>query len=250
MKGDAATEGRVEQASYVPKASRLGARGSRLRGRMEKELLAQGVRCAGVDEVGRGCLAGPVTAACVVLDVAKVAKLPYAERLLLKDSKQLTTVQRKYMLPRIREVSVACEIGFASVEEIERIGILQATFLAMRRAMNVCRESFDLLLVDGKLKVAGWDGEQRPLVKGDNLCWSIAAASILAKEARDDYMREQAKAYPGYGFDEHVGYGTKQHLARIKKQGICPLHRRNFDPIRPYDPSFVSATYESAPLFD
>ena len=205
---------------------------SQSRGQIEKDLLAAGRTLAGIDEVGRGCLAGPVVAACAVLDYERVASLADADRDLLRDSKTLSAAQRQYMVPIIQEVSLDCHYAFASVEEIERLGIVQANFLAMRRAISQCRSLFDLLLVDGRQKVAGYPGDQLAVVKGDNLCFAIAAAAIMAKEARDQYMRQESLRYPVYGFDAHVGYGTRHHLAMIEKHGICELHRKNFDPIR------------------
>jgi ribonuclease HII len=151
---------------------------------------------------------------------------------MLRDSKLLTRPQRQHMVPIIKDVALDWQVAWASVGEIERLGILQACFLAMRRALTACRATFDVLLVDGKLPLAGYDGEQRAVVKGDNLCFSIAGAAILAKEARDDFMRAQAAVYPAFGFDEHVGYGTSDHLARIAAHGVCALHRRTFEPVR------------------
>ena len=205
---------------------------ARARGRLERQLLADGLLVAGVDEVGRGCLAGPVYAASAILDFAKVKRLKKAQRDLLRDSKQLSHAQRAAMVPVIRDVCLDWQVASASVEEIDEIGILQACFLAMRRCLGVCGVPFDLLLVDGKLPVAGYAGRQQTVVKGDSLCFSIAAASILAKETRDEHMREQAGVFPGYGFEQHVGYGTAQHLAKIAKHGVCRLHRRSFEPIR------------------
>ncbi len=207
-------------------------RAARRRGQLERQLLAEGVRVAGVDEVGRGCIAGPVYAASAVLDLARVAKLKTRVRHLIRDSKRLSAAQRADILPVIHEVALDCRIGIGSVEEIEQLGIVQATFLAMRRALESCAAPFDLLLVDGKLKVKGYGGAQRTLVKGDDLCFSIAAASIVAKEARDGFMRSQSDLFPHYGFDAHVGYATEQHLDSIVRHGICPLHRKTFDPIR------------------
>jgi ribonuclease HII len=202
------------------------------RGQIERDLLKMGRILAGVDEVGRGCLAGPVVAACAVLDYEKVDQLAPAMRSLLRDSKTLSASQRQSMLPIIEGVSLDCHHAFASVEEVERLGIVHATFLAMRRAISKCSNSFDLLLVDGKQPLAGHDGEQLNIVKGDNLCYAIAAAAIVAKEARDRYMQEQSEIYPAYGFQAHVGYGTRQHLSMIEAHGICKIHRRNFEPIR------------------
>lgn len=207
-------------------------RHTRLRGKIERELRAAGRSFAGVDEVGRGCLAGPVVAGAAVLDMNRVAKLPAAQRRLLRDSKLLTAEQRQSMLPVIQSISISTKVAWASVPEIERIGIAPACFLAIRRAIDLLEADFDLLLVDGKHPVPGYEGEQRAIIKGDNLCYSIAAAAILAKETRDSYMRQQAELHPHYGFDAHVGYGTRQHLSMIRKHGICALHRRNFDPIR------------------
>jgi ribonuclease HII len=216
---------------------------SQSRGQIEKDLLAAGRTLAGVDEVGRGCLAGPVVAACTVLDYNRLEALPETTRALLRDSKTLSAAQRQQMLPIIREISFDCHFSFASVDEIERLGIVQANYLAMRRAIGQCKTSFELLLVDGKQTVGGYQGEQLTIVKGDNLCFAIAASAIIAKEARDHYMRQESIRYPVYGFDSHVGYGTSHHLAMIEKHGICDLHRRNFDPIR----SMIHATRKNIP---
>lgn len=226
----------------------LSLRRTRKRGRIERALRDEGKVCAGVDEVGRGCLAGPVAAGFAVLDLARVEKLKAADRRLLRDSKLLSPAQRQYMLPVIAKVAVDTQVGWASMREIEDIGILPACFLAMRRAIAACDAPFDVLLVDGKLKLRGYDREQQAIVKGDALCFSIAAASIVAKEARDTYMHEQARTYPVYGFDDHVGYGTRQHLDRLREHGPCSLHRHNFDPVRnlvqPFIPSPVPAVRE------
>jgi len=215
-------------------------------GRLEREFEKGDIQVAGVDEVGRGCLAGPVYAACVALDFVRLRQLDENTRSLVRDSKQLTAARRRHMVPIIEGICRDWKIGIATVAEIEQLGILQATFLAMRRALAECQATFDLLLVDGHLEISGYDAPQLPIIKGDSLCFSIAAASILAKEARDSYMHEQARHYPAYGFDAHVGYGTKQHLAMIGEHGICPLHRRNFAPIRSAlgvheEPAFVRA---------
>lgn len=229
-------------ATHAAKAKARGVRSrvavSRTRGRLERQLIAEGFRVAGVDEVGRGCLAGPVFAGCAVLDFQRVRRLKTSMKSLLRDSKKLSSPQRAKMVPVITELAISTGVASSSVEEIERLGIVQATFLAMRRALANSQDLFDVLLVDGKLKVAGWQGEQRTIVKGDDLCFSIAAASILAKEARDSYMRKQADEFPEYGFDVHVGYGTRRHLAMIEQHGICRLHRRNFEPIRPFAKSY------------
>ena len=205
----------------------------RNRGRLERQLHASGLGFAGVDEVGRGCLAGPVYAACVALDWSKLKKLPSTSRDLIRDSKLLSSAQRERMVPVIEGLSLIYQVESASVEEINQLGIAPASFLAMRRAIQACGE-FDVLLVDGKVPLPDYKGRQETIVKGDYLSFSIAAASILAKQERDKFMWQQSKIYPDYGFDNHVGYGTRQHIDSIAKYGICPLHRSRFAPIRNY----------------
>lgn len=205
------------------------------RGGIEREAVSQGLNIAGVDEVGRGCIAGPVYAACVILDFDRLVQLPDGERSLIRDSKQLSHEKRSQAILIIDKISIRQAVGIATVEEIERLNILQATFTAMKRAILGANVSLGhLLLVDGNHRISGYDGLQRSIIKGDRLCFSIAAASIIAKEARDQYMREQAQYFPEYGFANHVGYGTPAHLAKIAEHGPCPLHRRTFEPIRSY----------------
>lgn len=192
----------------------------------------QGWRVGGVDEVGRGCLAGPVYAACVVLDHDRLATLPKADLGLIRDSKTLSAAQRARILPRLHAVADEICIGIATVEEIDSLNILQATFVAMRRALAALRHPLDLLVIDGKQRLPGYQGQQEAIIDGDALCMAVAAASIVAKEARDAYMRAQDLLYPVYGFAEHVGYGTASHRLSIAQHGICPLHRRSFAPIR------------------
>ena len=201
------------------------------RGRLERQLISQGLLFAGVDEVGRGCLAGPLHAGCVVLDWTCLRKLPTSTRNLIRDSKQLSAAQRQRILPVIKGISLGHHVASASVEEINELGIVASCFLAMRRAIAGCG-AFDVLLVDGKLRISGYEGRQETIIKGDYYCFSIAAASILAKTTRDQFMRQQALVFPNYGFDAHVGYGTKAHFASISKLGICELHRKTFAPIR------------------
>jgi ribonuclease HII len=173
-----------------------------------------------------------VYAGCAIMDFKRLKALKKQDRDLVRDSKQLSPQQRAYVVPILEKICTEWYVASASVQEIERIGIVQACFVAMRRALSCVKRSFDLVLIDGKQKIGGHDGEQMAVIKGDFLCYSIAAASILAKEARDDYMRFQATKYPEYGFDAHVGYATKQHMDSIAKHGVCALHRRNFEPIR------------------
>ncbi|MBM4251244.1 MAG: ribonuclease HII [Deltaproteobacteria bacterium] len=203
------------------------------KGRLERQLFEQNLSFAGVDEVGRGCLAGPVYAGCAVLDWARLIKLPASDLALIRDSKQLSPKQRASITPVIQAVCKKFSVASASVVEIDRLGILPACFLAMRRAIAQCGE-VDLVLVDGKLPIPGYEGEQMAIVKGDATTFSIAAASILAKTARDHFMQEMADIYPGYGFAAHVGYGTKAHIGSIGALGICELHRTSFAPIRQY----------------
>ena len=205
-----------------------------VKGEIEYYLLQKNQTAAGIDEVGRGCLAGPVYAAAAILDYDALVSLPAKVREKIRDSKTLSKKQRGEMISVVKEISSAWAISCASVPEIENLGIVGATFLAMKRSLSDLNKPFDCLLIDGNRPLEGYNGEQKTVVKGDQLCYCIAAASILAKEARDQYMREQAESYPGYGFDSHVGYGTKAHLEAVKKHGACSLHRRNFAPIRDY----------------
>lgn len=202
------------------------------KGSIESALEKQNKIFAGIDEVGRGCLAGPVYAAIVVLDYKKVRRLKKESKVLIRDSKTLSPIQRARIVPIIQDLADEFYVTSASVSEIETLGILKANFLAMRRAINKCKTDIDTLLVDGNLAVPGYNGHQMTVVKGDSLCFSIAAASILAKEARDQYMSIKADEYPHYGFDNHVGYATRQHLEMIERHGPCDLHRKNFAPFR------------------
>jgi len=180
----------------------------------------------GIDEVGRGPLAGNVTAACVMLDLhgAPIAGL--------NDSKKLTPAKRDGLAPLIRERALAWSLGEATPEEIDEVNILQATFLAMRRALESIQTRLPstpaLLLVDGNQKIPGIALPQRTIVKGDGLSASIAAASILAKVHRDAQMKEAEIAWPGYGFAGHKGYGSAAHRAAIAERGLTPIHRRSF----------------------
>ena len=174
----------------------------------------------GVDEAGRGPLAGPVCAAAVILP-------PNLEIPGLTDSKKLSDKRRRELYPVIMEQAVTYGIGFASHEEIDEINILQATFLAMERALAQLNVKPDLALIDGnRQKDFGLPVET--VVKGDSLSASIAAASVLAKVTRDDVMLVMAKEYPGYGFEVHKGYGTKAHYEALRNLGPCPIHRMSF----------------------
>ncbi|WP_138471677.1 ribonuclease HII [Poseidonocella sp. HB161398] len=181
------------------------------------------IRIAGVDEVGRGPLAGPVTAAAVRLDPARV---PAG----LNDSKALKPAQRETLAAAILEVADVC-IAHASVEEIDEINILQATYLAMRRAVAGLAQPPEQLLIDGNRVPPGLPCPAVPLVKGDAKSLSVAAASIVAKVARDRIMADLAAEFPGYGWERNAGYPTKAHVVALKSLGITPYHRRSFAPV-------------------
>ena len=174
----------------------------------------------GVDEAGRGPLAGPVCAAAVILP-------PNAQIPGLNDSKKLTDKKRRELMPVIKEMAVAYGIAFADEKEIDEINILQATYRAMHRAIESLPVKPDLALVDGN-RAGDFGLPVKTVVKGDSLSASIAAASILAKVTRDDLMLEQAENYPKYKFDVHKGYGTKAHYEALREFGPCPIHRMTF----------------------
>jgi ribonuclease HII len=178
----------------------------------------------GVDEAGRGPIAGPVCAAAVILDPAR----PVAG---LKDSKLLSAAVRERLADSLRERALVWSIGWASVEEIDRLNILQATLLAMRRAVDGLRRVPEEAWVDGD-RCPALPCRVRAIVGGDRLHAPISAASILAKTARDAEMVRLHARYPQYGLDRHKGYPTPEHLARLERYGACEIHRRTFGPVR------------------
>ncbi len=182
-------------------------------------------QCAGVDEVGRGCLFGPVFAGAVVLPPAALDPLAH---LGLTDSKKLTARRREALVPEIQRWACGWALGQASAAEIDRLGIRRATERAMQRALQKLASVPPLVIVDGVLPLRGWPGEQVTLVGGDSACPAIAAASVLAKQARDALIRDLARHYGGYGLERHAGYGTRQHRQALLTLGPTPLHRRSF----------------------
>lgn len=174
----------------------------------------------GVDEAGRGPLAGPVCAAAVIMPYGIIIDG-------VNDSKKLTEKKRELLFDTIKEKSLCYGIAFSDEKEIDEVNILNATFLAMKRAVKSLKIQPDLTLVDGN-RLPDFDIPAKTIVKGDSLSHSIACASILAKVTRDRLMKELSKKYPEYGFEKHKGYGTKAHYEAIKANGICEIHRRTF----------------------
>lgn len=208
-----------------------------LPGAIEEQTYLRGYkRIAGLDEVGRGPLAGPVVAAAVVFPRG----FSHPD---IKDSKLLSASQREKLVPIIRRNAMGWGIGIVEVEEIDRINILNASLQAMVHALAALRPLPDCLLIDGNQMIPGelFDGkkalfkvrpQQRTIIKGDQLCFSIAAASILAKVTRDALMVKLDKRYPEYGFAHHKGYGSVAHLEALRRYGPSPVHRRSFKPVR------------------
>jgi ribonuclease HII len=185
---------------------------------------------AGLDEAGRGAVAGPVTAAAVILPLNNPEKLAFLEG--VNDSKQLTAQKRNTLYERITENALTFGIGLTPAAIIDKIGIIPATKLAMKTAVSQLNPSPDYLLVDGRLRLTAIPIQQQAVVRGDSKSLSIAAASILAKVTRDRLMVELDGKYFAYGFAQHKGYGTEMHRAAIEKYGPCPEHRHSFAPIR------------------
>ena len=194
----------------------------------EEQLAAQGYRLiAGVDEAGRGALAGPVVAAAVILpndvDAASLDGVT--------DSKLLRPAKREMLFHHIYEMAVSVGVGMAPHSIVDSQGVIRATRLAMKQAIERLSPSPESLLID-HLRLPELELPQKGITHGDNLCFSIACASIIAKVARDWLMEELDRLYPGYGLARHKGYGTRQHVARLARLGACPIHRRSFRPVR------------------
>ncbi len=194
----------------------------------EARLLSEGYSfVAGLDEAGRGPLAGPVAAGVAVLPPNPTGHWVG----LVRDSKQLTPAQREDALSHMREAALTLEVGTASSDEIDEIGIVGATRLAMRRALDRLSFQADFLLLDA-FPLPGEYTPQKAIVRGDSLCLSIAAASIAAKVHRDQIMREADETYPGYGFASNKGYSTPEHIRNLARLGPCAIHRYSYAPVR------------------
>jgi ribonuclease HII len=178
---------------------------------------------AGMDEVGRGCWAGPLVAGAVVL------RTPIAG---LKDSKKLSKKQRELLSEQIHKRALASGLGWVWPAELDKIGLTAAVKLAMERALEQITQEYDELIIDGNLNFFPDDLRAKAVIKADDSVPAVSAASIIAKVARDNYMAEISGKYPDYGFDKHVGYGTALHLERLKLHGISDQHRRSFKPIQ------------------
>lgn len=202
----------------------------------EEQARSEGFRfIAGVDEVGRGCIAGPVVAAACILDLTK--PLPDG----LDDSKKLTPDKRVEIAERLRDSAIAYAIGQIEADEIDRINILEATKKAMLAAIDALAPAPDYLLIDA-LRLKACPLPQRDIIKGDAISVSIAAASILAKTYRDDLMAAYEDEFPGYGFASHKGYGCKEHWSALREHGVSPIHRLTFHGVVPETP-------DALPLF-
>lgn len=197
----------------------------------EKKLFENNYKLVGgIDEAGRGPLAGPVVAACCV--IGPDFKLDKDEFCFIKDSKKLTSKKREELFDVIKNGFLEVGIGICDNETIDRINILEASFLAMKKAIGALKNKPSFFLVDGKFKISNCSFEQKPIIKGDEKVFSIAAASIIAKVTRDRIMAELHKKYPQYGFDKHMGYGTRFHMEQIKKYGPSEVHRKSFGPCK------------------
>ncbi len=194
----------------------------------EKALEAQGYQyIAGIDEVGRGALAGPVVAAAVILPGHIDA--PWLDQ--IRDSKQLTPAKRQLLFPQIREIAISIGIGIIHNEVIDTQGIIKATRLAMKSAIDQLSPPAQSLLID-YMRLPDVSLPQKGIKNGDSLCFSIACASIVAKVTRDRLMIKLDKVHPGYGLAQHKGYGTREHLICLRKLGPSPIHRRSFQPVK------------------
>jgi ribonuclease HII len=193
----------------------------------EEQLAAEGYRLiAGVDEAGRGALAGPVVAAAVILP----SSVDAAQLDGVKDSKLISPAKRERLFHHIYELAISVGVGMAPHSLVDSLGIIRATRIAMKQAIEQLSPYPESLLID-YLRLPELKLPQKGITHGDNLCFSIACASIIAKVARDRIMVELDRDYPGYGLAQHKGYGTRQHVACLLRLGACPIHRRSFRPV-------------------
>lgn len=199
----------------------------------EKQILNQGYKVIGaLDEAGRGPLAGPVVAACVVFDRELADKTKALTA--INDSKKLSAKKREELFAVVYNEFSEVGVGICDQDTIDRINILQAAFLAMKKAISSLSKKPDYIILDGSLAIPNISLQQRAIIKGDAKVLAIAAASIIAKVTRDRIMEKMHKRYPQYEFDRHKGYGTKLHFARLAQYGPCPFHRKSFAPIKKY----------------
>jgi len=200
---------------------------------IENKIFSQGYSSiAAFDEAGRGPLAGPVVAACIFIKNDFNFEIISNTRLKeIKDSKKLTEKKRKELYEEIKKY-FNVGIGLCDHDTIDKINILQATFLAMKKALSGLKEKPQFIIVDGKFIIPNLSINQKAIVNGDDLVFSIAAASIIAKVTRDNIMYEMHNKYSNYGFDKHKGYGTKLHINNLKAYGVSPIHRKSFDPVK------------------
>jgi ribonuclease HII len=179
----------------------------------------------GIDEVGRGCWAGPVVAAAVLLDPLLLLEG-------LRDSKKMTKLQREIISKRIRVDAISYGIGWSSAQYVDEHGLTQAVRYAMQQALNQITANFDTVIIDGSYNFLSDTANTETLIKADSIVPAVSAASIIAKVARDNYMAEQSLIYLGYGFERHVGYGTALHSSALRQCGPTPLHRMSYKPLQ------------------
>jgi ribonuclease HII len=194
------------------------------------------MRIIGIDEVGRGCLAGPVVAAAVLLDDSSTKTL---SSIVLTDSKKMTKLQREKADSVIREKAVAYGIGWVHPQEVDAIGLTAAVQRAMQQAVEMIHEDYDKIIIDGNYNFLKSNLKAITMVKADLSEVSVSAASVIAKVARDSYMYEQARIHTGYGFEAHVGYGTAMHINALKELGPCILHRKSVKPVASLLPAIL-----------
>ncbi len=206
----------------------------------ENKLKSQGYKLiAGIDEVGRGALAGPVVAGAVILP--ELASLPWFK--LVRDSKELSPKKREFLFTLINSDALAVSTGSCSEQVIDSINILKATKLAMMQTVENLSKQPSFLLID-RLTLPELSYPQMGITKGDKLCLSIACASIIAKVTRDHIMEELDRTYPGYGFAKHKGYGTREHVSRLQELGPSPIHRLSFAPVKNIVASYISSPFK------